>query len=211
MSYLEGTLIYTREVLDRSTGALEMTSVGDWITVTELGQRHGVGRKQVRAILHHMGVLAQEGRSYRLPRSLVERGIGIRHDKPKSGHAFDVISPLGQQLIAEAWDCTHADYEHEVRGGLTGEMRQQLEAFQSRRLNRLGNQEGVSWFLDHFPDASASDIARALEVTPALVTRYQKARDRSLSFWEHFKSKNLPFFPPENVNTRKAYFACLEV
>jgi len=45
---------YTAEVLDRATGDLKEVSLGEWITVTELGELYGVGRRKVRSILHHM-------------------------------------------------------------------------------------------------------------------------------------------------------------
>ena len=103
-------MLYTQEALDRTTGHLVQVSLGDWITVTELGQRYGVSPRQARAILHHMGLLQPERGRYRLPRQAVEKGLGLRHDRPRSGHPFDVISPLGQQLIAEVWAETVADY-----------------------------------------------------------------------------------------------------
>jgi ribosomal protein S25 len=53
---------YTAETLDRATGELKEVSLGNWITVTELGERYGVGPKQVRTILHHMGLLQSEDR-----------------------------------------------------------------------------------------------------------------------------------------------------
>jgi hypothetical protein len=34
---------YTAEVLDHATGDLKEVSLGDWITVTELGEQYGVG------------------------------------------------------------------------------------------------------------------------------------------------------------------------
>ena len=39
-------MIYTREELDRSSGRLVDFSIGDWITVTELGRRYGVGNER---------------------------------------------------------------------------------------------------------------------------------------------------------------------
>jgi ribosomal protein S25 len=53
---------YTAETLDRTTGELKEVSLDNWITVTELGERYGVGPKQVRTILHHMGLLQSEDR-----------------------------------------------------------------------------------------------------------------------------------------------------
>jgi hypothetical protein len=107
---------YTAEVLDRATGDLNEVSLGDWITVTELGERYGVGSKKVRSILHHIGLLQSEGQHgrYRLTPRAVEQGLGKRIDRSrKSKWPFDVISPEGQRLIAMAWDEAVADLERE--------------------------------------------------------------------------------------------------
>lgn len=161
---------YHQEILDRATGRLETKSIGEWITVTELGAQYGVGPKKVRAILHHMGVLAQEGRRYRLPRHLVEAGIGIRHDKPKSGHPFDVISPKGQDLIASVWYEAAEDYAADCRKDRSVLLIQTaIDIFKARRLSPMTTQEDVCWVLDHFPDTAHRTIAEILEVSPALV------------------------------------------
>lgn len=182
------TMEYHHEVLDRATGRLETKSIGDWITVTELGQRHGVGPRKVRAILHHMGVLAKEGRSYRLPRDLVETGIGRRHDKPKSGHAFDVISPKGQRLIDTMWSQTVEDYEADCRkNSLVQPIRDALAAFKVNRTDDLGTAGEVRWIEDHFPGTLHKTIAEVLEVSPALVTRLMKQRAAQLDHCKRFR------------------------
>lgn len=168
---------YHQEVLDRATGRLETKSIGDWITVTEVGQRHGVGPKKVRAILHHMGVLAQEGRRYRLPHHMVEAGVGMRHDRPKSGHPFDVISPMGQDLIASAWSETVTDYEEDCRKEAEVPIiRASLSTFKATRLSPMDTRQEVYWVLDHFHDTLLQTAAAALEVSPALVSRLVSER-----------------------------------
>lgn len=170
---------YHQEVLDRATGRLETKSIGEWITVTELGERHGAGTKKTRAILYHMGVLAQEGRRYRLPRHLVEVGIGLRHDNPKSGYPFDVISPAGQSLIASVWSETAKDYEADCREDAEVPLvRASLAAFKATRLSHMDTRQEVYWVLDHFPDTLLQTVAAALEVSPALVSRYVAERSR---------------------------------
>jgi len=175
---------YRQEVLNRATGRLETNSIGDWLTVTEFGARRSAGPKRTRAILHHMGVLAQEGRRYRLPRHLVEAGIGLRHDSPASGYPFDVISPKGQTLISAVWSETAEDYDAECRrDSEVSEIRTSLSEFRAKRLSPLDTRQEVYWMLDHFPDAMHQTIALAAEVSPALVCRFvaeRRSRKRML-------------------------------
>lgn len=183
---------YQQEVLDRATGRLETKSLGDWITITELGERHGVGSKKVRAILHHMGALAQEGRRYRLPRHLVEAGLGIRHDKPKSGHPFDVISPKGQTCIASAWSATVEDYEVECRKDAeVPVIRASLASFNATRRTPLDTRQEVYWTLDYFPDTQHQTVAMALEVSPAIVSRYATERSKRRSILREARDRPL--------------------
>lgn len=168
---------YVQEVLDRATGELKTQSLGNWITVTELGRLYGVGNRKVRCILHHMGVLAREDRSYRLPRHLVEADIGKRIDFPRSGYPFDVVSPKGQEAIASMWSAAVQDYEEDQqRVSLVPIIRTALATFKIDRLDPMEAQEEVCWVLDHFREADHLSVARALEVSPALVSRYAKRR-----------------------------------
>lgn len=168
---------YHQEVLDRATGRLETKSLGEWITVTELGTSYGVGSKKVRVILHHIGVLAQEGRRYRLPHHLVEAGIGFRNDNPKSGFPFDVISPEGQRLIASVWSEAAEDYEADCRRDAEVPLiRASLAAFKTTRLSPVDTRQEVYWVLDHFRDTLFQTVAAALEVSPALVSRFVAER-----------------------------------
>ena len=181
-------MLYSREVLDRSTGRLVNVSIGDWITVTELGQRYGVGSRKIRAILHHMGLLQAEKGRYRLPHWAVAKGLGTRHDRPKSGRPFDVISPLGQKLIGEAWEVTVADYEASLRAEAgVEEAKSALEAFKARRLHSMTTQEEVCWLLDHVRDIPYERIAKVLEVDRALVSRYAQRRSDDRAYWTRCK------------------------
>lgn len=183
---------YHQEVLNRATGQIETRSLGEWITVTELGRRHGVGPRKVRAILHHMGVLGREGRSYRLPRDLVESGIGRRHDRPKSGHSFDVISPEGRRLIDSMWSETVEDYEADCRKNSSVQpIRDALAAFKSTRTDELGTAGEVRWIEDHFPGTLHKTIAEVLEVSPALVTRHTKQRAAQIEHCKRMRGRDL--------------------
>lgn len=184
---------YLREVLDRRTGRLETKSIGDWITITELGQRYGVGSREIRAILHHIGVLAQEGHRYRLPRHLVDEGIGQRHDFPRSGHAFDVLSPLGQQLVASVWDEAVADYRAERdKEALVVSIRRTLALCKANRRDDLGTAGEVRFLLDHFEDVQLNTIAAALDVSPQLVSRHAARREAQHSFIKRWRARELP-------------------
>ena len=183
---------YHQEVLDRATGRFESKSIGEWITVTEIGQRYGIGPRKVRAILHHMGVLAKEGPSYRLPRNLVESGIGRRHDKPKSGHAFDVISPEGQRLIDSMWSRTVEDYEANCLTDRSVQpIRDALAASKATRTDELGTAGEVRWIEDHFPGTLYKTIAEVLEVSPALVTRHTKQRAAQIEHCKRMRGRDL--------------------
>jgi hypothetical protein len=189
---MQGYLMeYTSEVLDRSTGNLLTVSMGDWIPVTELGKHYGVGKKQVRQILYHMGLLQREGRSYRLPWEAVEKGYGKRHDNPKSGRAFDVISPLGQQLVAEIWDETVADYEADLRkDSKIDEARDALAAFKETRIgNEPLHAEGeVRWLRHQFPEMTHDATAIALEISPPLVRKYVDKQAAQRAYWDRRKA-----------------------
>lgn len=183
------TMEYTREILDRATGRLVEVSIGDWITVTEFGLRHGVGEKKVRAVLHHIGLLVPEKGRYRLPMSAVEKGLGIRHDRPKhSKHPFDVLSPYCQQLIEQVWADSLADYETDQRGDAQiVEAKEALDNFRGRRLRKMTTQEEICWVLDHFPRLSYQQVASVVEVDRALVSRYAKRRASDRAYRERLK------------------------
>lgn len=193
---------YVTEDVDRRTGELVVRSQGDWITVTELGSSYGVGPKRVRAILYHMGLLRPEGPHgrYRLTPTAVHRGFGKRHDRPKRGrYPFDVISPLGQTLIKQAWTDVVADLDGEVSGDPeVCEAQNALTIFQSSRLSLMTTKEAVRWLNDFRRMLTQRQIASALEVSEQLVGRYlnQLRKERGKLQWHacwratlsHFKA-----------------------
>jgi hypothetical protein len=181
---------YIREEFDRTTGQLVIIDIGEWITVTELGKRYGVGRKKVRAILHHMGLLEPEGGSYRLPRWAVAKGLGIRHDKPKrSRFAFDALSPLGQSLIDQVWDETVRDYEADQRKDTrVDKAGSALAAYLTTRVGEMQERQRVCWVRDHFPGMSHEAVAGALEISPTLARRYADQQDEQREYWERYKA-----------------------
>jgi predicted XRE-type DNA-binding protein len=181
-----GLLNYTTEILGRSTGDLKDVSLGDWITITELGERYGVGSKKIRSILHHLGLLQSKGKHgrYRLTPHAVELELGKRIDKPKkSKWPFDVISPEGQRLIAAVWDETVADLERErLSDPIVHTADAALQTFKAQRASSLETQQEVCWLLDHFDTLTFQQIADLLGVQRPLVSRYASLQKEQREF-----------------------------
>ncbi|MBB4378454.1 hypothetical protein [Bradyrhizobium sp. SBR1B] len=184
-------MLYVRETLDRQTGLLAINTMGEFITVTELGKKYGVGPKRARVILHHMGVLAAEAGRYRLPQLFVERELGRRHDHLRSGHPFDVLSPKCQALIAEAWIDTVTDLDSEATPTVR-RAEEALDAFRSTRRSGLSTQEAVCWLCDHYPRLLHRQIAEILGVTAQLVSRFTKVRAKQKQIKIARKVQTLP-------------------
>lgn len=194
-------MLYVQETLDRQTGLLATNTIGEYITVTELGDKYRVGPQRVRVILHHMGVLAAEGRRYRLPRAFVERGLGFRHDTPRSGHPFDVLSPKCQALIAKEWDDTVADLESEAAPTMR-RAEAALATFRSTRRRELNTQEAVCWLCDNHPHLLHRQIADILGVTAQLVSRFSKLRAQQKSIARRAQARFRPEPPKTNPTGR---------
>ncbi len=173
---------YVSETLDRETGELVTTSLGDWLTVTEVGRLHGAGPRRTRQILVHMGFLAPEGRRSRLPFAHVAKGWGKRLVRKATGQPFDTISPEGQRLIAAAWADTVADLEAEERGEPEIEhATTELEAFVEDRAGGLDTEGRVRWLVDHFPDLDTRQLAHIVGISRQLVERYTARRTAQIS------------------------------
>lgn len=168
--------------LDRTTGELVEIPLGDWLTISEVGERHGVGRKRVRRILYHMGLMQPERHRYRLAAFAIERGFGRRLVNPKTGGGFDVISPEGQELISRAWDDTAADLgEEERRTPMVRDADAALSAFVDFRSDGLDTEGQVRWLLDHFPLLIPTQIAEIIGCHRTLVERYAHRRASQLA------------------------------
>lgn len=185
---------YTAEVLDRATGDLKEVSLGEWITVTELGEQYGVGKRKIRSILHHMGLLQSEGQHgrYRLTAHAVEQGLGKRIEKArKSKWPFDVISPEGQRLIASIWHETVADLEHErLSDPLVQAADAALQAFKAQRFTPMETQQVVCWLQNHFSDLTFQQIADLIGVERPLVSRYANQQKKRRQFHERNKASD---------------------
>jgi hypothetical protein len=172
---------YVQEVLDRQTGALVLEPIGEWLTVSELGGKFGASPKRTRAVLHHIGLLTSEGKHgrYRLARFAVERGYGIRHDRPKkSKWPFDAISPLGQRLVAEAWVEATEDLKRELEENPSSmAAKAALARFERDRGRPQTTQEAVCWLRDH-TSISQREMSKVLEVSEQLVGRYARIQQQ---------------------------------
>lgn len=188
-SFRGSNMEYTTEVLDRRSGDLVTTSIGNWITITELGERHGVGRREVRTVLRKMGFLHVEGgrshQRHRLSGWVTERGWGKRLQRKhrKQTTPFDVIGPEAQDWIAQRWSSTVEEIEASRASSLR-HVRNVLDEFARKRNNyrdeigcdHMSIQEKVIWFTDHHPQLTQVEIASVVEVTQQLAGRYLSIR-----------------------------------
>lgn len=213
---LEIIMEYVTQELDRTTGDIKEISLGQYYTISELAKQYGENPNTFRAILHHMGMLQVEGRRHRLPLKWVKRGYGKRHENPKSGRPFDVISPLGQRIIAEAWGMTKADYEQEYleKKGFP----QALEGLAKFGESRLPvgvpyhkKQEEISFLEDFYGlnpvdpyiksmgELSHNDIGEILEVTQQYVNKISQSR--------RYKRQEMMELKSCNPESRKPLFS----
>ena len=175
-------MLYSTNTLDRATGEMVSTSLGEWLTVTEVGRLHGAGPRRTRQVLVHMGFLAPEGRRYRLPLEAVAKGCGKRLKNPSTGQPFDTVSPEGQRLVALGWADAAADLEAEERGEPeVVEASAALESFAAHRTTGLDTEGRVRWLFDHFPDLDPRQVAEAVCVSRQLVERYAARRKEQVA------------------------------
>lgn len=175
---------YTSEVLDRSTGDLKIITLGNWITVTELGKQHGLGSRKIRSILHHLGMLQPEKKRLRLTPKAVALGYGKRHDNPKKiKHPFDVISPMGQKVVAQNLGWVTEDMDQEKRSKPQIQVASQaLEGFKGQCQSEMTTQMEVCWLRDHFPKLTQDEIAAVIYIPQSLVNRYARLQERQREY-----------------------------
>lgn len=185
-------MLYSTATLDRATGEMVSASLGEWLTISEVGRTYDTGPRRTRQILVHMGFLAPEGRRYRLPLEAVAKGWGKRLKNPSTGRPFDVVSPEGQRLIALGWADAATDLEAEESGEPeVAEATAALEAFAARRAIGLDTEGRVRWLLDYFPDLDSGQVAEAVCVSRQLVERYAGRRKEQVAALETLKAKPL--------------------
>lgn len=181
---------YFTEVIDRRTGELVSLSQGNWITVSELGEAYGVGKKEVRQVLVKMEFLQPEGTRdhtrYRLAHWAVDAGFGRRIER-KGKVPFDTISPLGQDWIAAHWDAVKASIEdaktEEVRTAEAALNRfiEERDSFRDAvGREKMTTKEMIYWLVFHFPSLTQSEISQVVHVSQPLVSKILKKRDEDI-------------------------------
>jgi predicted XRE-type DNA-binding protein len=181
---------YLTEVIDRKTGELVSVSQGNWITVSELGECYGVGRKEIRQVLVKMELLQSEGTDdhtrYRLAPWAVRAGLGKRIER-KGKIPFDTISPLGQDWIAARWDAARTSIE-DAKTDQVRTAEEALKRFVEERdafrdavgRERMTTKEMIHWLVFHFPSLTQSEISQVVHVSQPLVSRILKKRNEDL-------------------------------
>ncbi|WP_050596379.1 hypothetical protein [Mesorhizobium sp. WSM1293] len=195
---------YTTELLDRSTGDLDTVSLGNWVTVTEYGATKGVGSRQVRAILSHLGLLQEQLEASksgntrvarrRLTVDAVKAGLGKCIYPRKAGaFPFDVLSPKGQAWIDQRWDEAVQTMASEIASSPMVTMATEcLDGFKASRGSDMTPQMEVCFLSDHFPDLLQVDICRITGASPRMVSLHVNTRADQIRAWKAWKAKALP-------------------
>lgn len=173
---------YFRDDLDRRTGDLVRRSLGDWITITELGKLYGAGNKRTRAVLRQLDFVRVEGAGksarHRLAPWVTERGWGKRLH-PQGKFPFDVVGPEAQAWIAGRW--SEAVERLEDLSSTVKRARDRLREFLLHRPDVAASTQGQqAWLNDNFPSLTQSEKAAILDVSQQLVSRFDRLRAERL-------------------------------
>ncbi|WP_152536033.1 hypothetical protein [Mesorhizobium loti] len=194
---------YTTEVLDRTTGDLKTVSLGSWISVTEYGASKGVGSRQVRAILSHLGLLQEQlevsksGNSRvtrrRLTNEAVKAGLGkCIYPKKAGSYPFDVLSPEGQSWADLRWDDAVKTMASEIASNpIATTAKECLDQFKLSRLSDMTPQMEVCFLSDHFSDLLQVDICRITGASPRMVSLHVNTRADQIRAWKAWRDKTL--------------------
>lgn len=187
---------YTKQILDRATGELVTVSTGEWRTITEVAEMHGIGARKFRAVLRRLDFLQLEyvGKDWRhrLAPWVTDQGWGkrLRRNHCERVTPFDVVSPEAQEWIGERLATVLAEMKAEV----SPEIETALAALDDFRAARneyraklkdgkeMSVEEMVRWLSDYYPKLSQPEIATALHISQQLVSRYQDQRSKSLKY-----------------------------
>lgn len=175
---------YNREVLNRETGELQTIDLGNWITIRELGEMHGYGRRETTEVLRRLDVLQVEQGDrvtrHRLAAWFVERGYGRRLKRKTDKYPFDVVSPDGQEWINELWSLAVDDLDREKTTIPVEEARSALASFSEGR-HLMTVQMQVCWLADFFSGLTQEQMALVLSVSQQLVSRNLAIRAKQLA------------------------------
>lgn len=184
---------YTGEILDRMTGELVSIDKGHWITIAELAELFGVGRRQATTILREMGFLQVEGSGknsrHRIASWVSERGWGRTNRRKTDKFPFDVISPEALEWIAKEWPKAEKAVRRRTEELPVAEASAALEHFKtSRDRHNMTLLQQAYWLADHFPSLTHRQIADALKVTRQLIDKFLKARHEQRRRWSELKA-----------------------
>lgn len=199
---------YFEEVLDRQTGDLVRVDQGDWITMEELSQLLGIGRRQMTTVLREMDFVQIEGAGrnsrHRICDWVLDLGWGKRNRRKADKFPFDVINPEAVQWVRRRWQEVKEKVDERTHVQPVAAAREALENFKVSR-DRKGMEcvQEVRWLADHFPLLTHDHIGTILHVSRQLVDRYMKERG-----WQLKKARELkascrePLVPPRDVCVR---------
>lgn len=175
---------YSSEVFDRKTGELVSVDQGDWITMAELGELLGIGRRRLTTVLRELDFIQIEGGGknarHRIQDWVISKGYGKRNRRKSDNQPFDVLSPEGVRWIAHRWQGAKTAIEDRTTVPIK-DARAALRDFQLSRSKPMCGQEEICWLADHFPHFTHEQIAQALELSRQLVTRLMKRRENQLA------------------------------
>lgn len=164
---------YIEEVLDRQTGTLVETSLGNWITISEMASKLGVGKRQIRAILLTLGFLfvaiGSERNRTQLSGWVIDRKWGRRILR-RRGYPFDVINEDAQRWIEERWEAAAAQHNDLADDAQRAKLH--LGKFISERSDpeSMNAKMQVKWLIDHYPTLTHTEISKIISVTQQRVS-----------------------------------------
>lgn len=193
-------MIYRYEVLDRKTGELVSVDQGDWITIAELGQLFGLGRRQTTTVLRHLDFLQVEGGGrnsrHRIADWVEAKGWGKRLHRKADKFPFDVIAPPAVEWIRKRWPDAVAAIERKTFSGPVGEAKAALADFQAAHGRKeMTVQMMVCWLADFFPDLTQQQMAGVLDVSQQLVSRFLTIRSEQLKEAKALKASHFDHVP----------------
>jgi predicted XRE-type DNA-binding protein len=178
-------MIYQQEILDRKTGELISVDQGDWITIRELGEVFGLGRRQTTTVLRKMGFLQVKGGGsnsrHRIADWVVEKGWGKRLKRKRDKYPFDVIGPQAFEWIKERWAEALSAVERERLTEPVQQAREALDEYLAYRGSDTSVQMMICWLADFFPALTQKQIGTVLDVSQPLVSRFLAIRAKQRS------------------------------
>ncbi|MDQ0392642.1 hypothetical protein [Labrys monachus] len=205
------SMLYTQEVFDRKTGEMILVDAGEWMTISELGERHGVGPRKAREVLRELDVVTMAGgggtQRHHFAPWFLERDFGKRHPPTKARpYPFDVIGPMGREWIEERWADALNSVETKASSPVVSAAKAALHDFVvTRKRETMPIIEMVYWLCDHFPQLSQAEMGLVIGVSQPMVFRYTTLRDKQRTEAKARKRALL-----KEGNGKVAYFAWAE-